>query len=50
MNDDTILQYLEHIDNYGLPYESSNIMRIITDYDELVQYKKIPQLRYWLNI
>ena len=36
--DDTITQYLDYIHKYGLPYESSDTIRIITDHDELVQY------------
>lgn len=38
MTDDTILAYLDFIQEYGLPYDSSDVMRIITNYDELMQY------------
>ncbi len=39
MSDSAILQYLDLINNYGLPYEESDLMHIITDYDELAEYK-----------
>lgn len=38
MSDDTIVQYLDFIKEYGLPYGYSDVMRIITDYDELMKY------------
>ena len=40
MSDDSILQYLNYIQRYGLPYDYSEIMHIITDYDELLSYSR----------
>ncbi|MDE6785361.1 MAG: NUDIX domain-containing protein [Ruminococcus sp.] len=40
-SDEQIIQYLDFIKEYGLPYKTSDIMRIITDYDELVTYSDV---------
>lgn len=39
-DDNQILQYLDFIKEYGIPYENSDIMRIVTDRDELVEFSR----------